>query len=113
MTSPPNKFFAKFFDLSVVRSRFFYQHKEQGQADLPDTMNIVVKLTENFLEGFEKKVSAQKMRFSQNILPGSELHFSKSQLLLLFLTYNQIGVSYGHDFFTDTKNKVKQTSQTP
>ena len=33
----------------------FYQHKEQGPAELPDTLNIVVKVTENFLEAFEKK----------------------------------------------------------
>ena len=60
---PPNTFFAKYFDWSVVRSRFFYRHKEQGQADLPDTLNIVVKLTENFLEAFEKKFQLKTWGF--------------------------------------------------
>ena len=31
--------------------------------DLPDTLNVVVKLTENFLETLEEKVSAQNMKF--------------------------------------------------
>ena len=34
--------------------------------DLLDTFNIVVKLIENFLQTFEKKVAAQHMRFYQN-----------------------------------------------
>ena len=79
-------------------------------ADLPDTFNVVVKLTENFLESLEKKVAVQNMRFCQNILHDFDLHFSKSQLFSFFLTYNQIGASYGLDFFADAKNKVKQTS---
>ena len=76
----------------------------QMSQDLPDTFNVVVEVTENFLEPLEKKVAAQNMWFCQNILHDFELHFSKSQLFSLFLTYNQIGASYGHDFFTDAKN---------
>ena len=113
MVFPPTRFLQNMLIEVSYGHNFFYRHKEKGQADLPGTLNMVVNPAENFLEGFEKKVSAQNMRFYQNILPGFELHFSKSQLLSLFLTYNQIGVSYGYDFFTDTNDKVKQTSQIP
>ena len=34
---------------------YFYWRKELGQADLPDTLNMFVQSTENFLEAFEKK----------------------------------------------------------
>ena len=48
-------------DWCVVWSRFFYWRKQRGWADLSNTLNMFVKSTENFLEAFEKKVSAQKM----------------------------------------------------
>ena len=61
---------------------------------------MYVNPTENFLEAFEKKVAAQKVRFCQNI-PAS---FFENLDFLLFLTCNLIGASYGHDLFTDAKN---------
>ena len=52
--SPPTRFLQNML-IEVSHGHVFYRHKEQGQADLPDTLNIVVKQTENFLEAFEKK----------------------------------------------------------
>ena len=46
------------------------------------------------------------MRFCQNILHDFELHFSKSQLFSLFLTYNQIGASYGHGFLLTQRTRL-------
>ena len=40
----------------------------------------------------------------------TNLHFSKSQLFSLFLTYNLMDVLYVHDLFTDAKSYVKRTS---
>ena len=48
----------------------FYWRKELGQADLSDTLNMFVNPIENFLEAFEKKVSAPKMGFCQNLKSG-------------------------------------------
>ena len=56
-----------FFYWYVVWSRFFYWRKQLGWADLSDTLNMFVKSIENFLETFEKKVSAPKMGVCQNI----------------------------------------------
>ena len=61
----------------------------------------------------KKKFQLKTCRFVRIFELDFELHFSKSQLFRIFLTYIQIGASYGHDFFTDAKNKVERTSQIP
>ena len=72
----------------VVWSRFFYWRKEPGQADLSDTLNMFVKPIENFLDAFEKKVSAQQMGFCPRIFqPDFELHFFK---ISTFFTFPEI-----------------------
>ena len=64
----------------------------------------VCKIHRKFSRGLWKKVSPQKMGVCQNIpTPFWAPFFSKSQHFSLFLTYNLIGVSCGHDFFTDAK----------
>lgn len=61
----------------------------------------------NFLGSFNfEKVSAQNISFCHKVF---ELHFSKSRFLSIFLTYNEIGVPYGHDFFS-TNAKIYHTS---
>ena len=55
-------------DWCVVWSQFFHWRKELYREDLPDTLNIVLHCTEQFIDAFERKVSPQKVRFSQNIL---------------------------------------------
>ena len=40
-------------------SWFFYWRKDQGQVDLPDTLNDFIKSTENFLEAFEKSFNSK------------------------------------------------------
>ena len=43
-----------FFDWCVVRSQFFYWRKDQVQTDFLNTLNMVTKSIENFLEAFKK-----------------------------------------------------------
>ena len=52
------------------------------------------------LEDFIEKAGSQD---PANVYAILELHFSKFQLFSLFLPYNLIGASCGHDFFTDVK----------
>ena len=63
------------------------------------------KANRKFSRDLWRKVSAQKTKvlseYSNLIL---SFIFSKSQLFSLFLPYNPIGVSCGHDFFTDAKS---------
>ena len=65
---------------------------------------MFVKSIENFLEVFEKSFSSKNGDLSEYSNLILSLIFSKSQLVSLFLTYNPIGESYGHDFFTDANN---------
>ena len=60
---PPTRFLQNILIEVSYGHDFFYRHKEQGQADPPDTLNIVVKLTENFLEAFEKKFQLKTWGF--------------------------------------------------
>ena len=110
---PPTRFLQNLFDWSVVHSRFFLPTQRTRLIGPPRYPEHCRQAYRKFSRGIWKRVSAQNMKFSRNILPSCELHFSKSQLLSLFLTYNQIGVSYDYDFFTNTRNKVKQASQIP
>ena len=73
-----------------------------------ENFNVFVKLAETFVETFEKKVSSQNMRFSQNILSNLILSFtfSKDPLFSLLLTYNPIGVSCGRDFLLTQRSKL-------
>ena len=58
-----------------------------------------------FLQSFEKNFNGSKHKvlstYSVSILG---FIFSKSHIFSLFLLHNSIDESYGHDFFTDTKN---------
>ena len=71
------------------------------------------KVYRKFSRGIWKKFQLKIWGFIRIFQPDFELHFSKSQLFSLFLTYNLIGVSYGHDFFTDAKRKAKRTFRIP
>ena len=84
----------------------FYWRKELGQADLPDTLNMFVKPIENFLEAFEKSFSPKIGALSEYSNPILSFIFSKSQLFSLFLTYNPIDVSCGHDFLLTKISKL-------
>ena len=75
--------------------------------------------------GFEENIkSCQKLfsQFVQVILlsQGFERGYFKTlhrvgffENFSLFLTYNRIGVPYGHDFFTGAKNQSSRTLQIP
>eukprot|EP00493_Phyllostaurus_siculus_P011828 UN11998 len=43
-----------------------------------------VKPTEHFLEALEKKISAQKVRFCQNISASFHIHFFKISIFFAF-----------------------------
>ena len=59
--------FSKYFLIGVsCGTVFLYRRKELGYANLSSTLNMFVQSTEYFLEAFEK-VSAQNMKFCQNI----------------------------------------------
>ena len=64
------------------------------------------QFTANFLEAVEKRFNSKHevlSKYSNLIL---SFIFSKSQLFALFLRYNLIGVSCGHDIFTDGKTDM-------
>ena len=61
------------------------------------------KVYRKFSRGIWKKFQLKIWGFIRIFQPDFELHFSKSQLFSLFLTYNLIGVSYGHDFMNAFK----------
>ena len=96
-------------DWCAVWSWFFYWCKELVFADSLDTSNIVIKYLEKFLEALEKKFHLKNNSFVRIFEPKSELQISKSKLFSLLLTYNRIGASYGHDFFTGIKNYFNWT----
>ena len=52
--------------------------------DLSDTLNMFVKPTKNFLEAFEKKVSAQKWGFVRIFQTDFGLHFFKISTFFTF-----------------------------
>ena len=56
------------------------------------------KFSQHKLEGYWKYEV-----LSEYSIPILSFIFQKSQLFSLFPTYNLIGVSYGHDFFTGVK----------
>lgn len=45
-----------FFAINQIDSWYgydFYQHKEQDEGDLPETLQVLVKQAENFLEALD------------------------------------------------------------
>ena len=66
------------------------------------------KFLQHKLEGYWKYEV-----LSEYSIPILSFIFQKSQLFSLFPTYNLIGVSYGHDFFTGAKIQPLQTFQIP
>ena len=58
-------------DWFVVWSWFLYWRKELVWADLPNTLNMVVKCVENFLQPFEKIVSTSVSHAPAGSTPGS------------------------------------------
>ena len=81
----------------------FCTHKDLGLADLSDILNVFLKSTEKFSRSLSKKFHPKKGGFVRIFQTDFELHLSKSQHFSLFLRYNLIGVSFGHDLFTDVK----------
>ena len=71
--------------------------------DLSDTLHDFIKFTGNFLEAFEKNFQLKTGRFVRIFQADFALHFFKTSIFPLFLTYNLLGVSYGHDIFTNAK----------
>ena len=61
----PASFFkiSTFFAFPVVRSLFVYWQKWLGQSDLPDTLDMFVKLTKHFLETLFKKFQLKTWGF--------------------------------------------------
>ena len=68
----------------VVWLWFFYWCKEQCQADLLNTLNMVMECIENFLEAFEKKVSNQKWGVGKKSQPHFETGFFKNRVFCTF-----------------------------
>ena len=64
-----NQLFSKFLEIFLercaVRSRFFYWRKDLGWVDLPDSLKMFVKPTENFIEIFEKKFHLKNWGLSE------------------------------------------------
>ena len=69
-------------------------------------LNVFVKSTENFLEDFEKSFNPKNGVLSEYSNLILSFIFSKSQLFSLFLTYNPIGVSCGHDFLLTQRTRL-------
>ena len=59
-------FLDKSSDWCLVWSWFFYWRKELVWADLLNTLNMVVKCVENFLQSFGKKFYPKKQVFDEN-----------------------------------------------
>ena len=82
--------------------------------DFPDTLNVFINSTENFVVAFEKKSQLKTCGFVRIFQADFDLHFSPSKFFSLLLKYNLIGVSYGHDFFlTDSKIQFNQAFHIP
>ena len=87
--------FANTFWLVYRVVTIFYWRKDLGQADLWDTLNILVKSTENFLEAFEKKIQLKKWGtnenqyvvgiFWQNLIFWAEAFFQRSLETFLWI----------------------------
>ena len=73
---------------------------------IPNILNMFIRRIENCLRAFEQKVLAKKAFLKHRVVlrkPDSESEFSKSKLLLRFLTDKMFGVSYDFEFFLSTK----------
>ena len=94
------------FNSCLVWLWFFFERKDMILDNLPDILNMVIRRVENFLRTFEKN-SLEKIAFWSISLyftnPILKVNFSKSKLLLRFLTHNLFGVSYDSDFFSSVK----------
>ena len=83
----------------------FYWRKDIAWVDLPDILNMFVKSAETFLRSpLEKSFSSKREVLPEYSYLILTFIFEKSQLFSLSLTYNPIGASCGHAFFTDTKS---------
>ena len=71
--------------------------------DLSNTLHVFIKVTGNFLEAFQKKFLLKTGGFLRIFQADLQLDVFKISVFPLFLTHNLLGVSYGHDFFTDAK----------
>ena len=94
-------FFRVFVDIFLLTCRmtliFFYWRKEQGWADILNTLNMAVGCIENFLgQSEKKKKNGSKNRVLAEISQGSTTRFwdpifQKIGVLSLFLAYNMFG----------------------
>ena len=75
--------------------------------DLIDTLNVLVKPTENFIEGFEKKFQLKTLGFVKIFQPDFGIHFQKISIFSIFLTYNPMDASCNYAFFTEAKIQVR------
>ena len=53
--------------------------------DLIDTLNVLVKPTENFIEGFEKKFQLKTLGFVKIFQPDFGIHFQKLSIFSINL----------------------------
>ena len=53
--------------------------------DLIDTLNVLVKPTENFIEGFEKKFQLKTLGFVRIFQPDFGIHFQKISIFSINL----------------------------
>ena len=97
-----NQFFFHFslniFSLTCRMALIFFNYsKEQSQADLLNTLIMVIECMKNFLEEFEKRFE-WKMGGWQEVATPFWDQFFLIGFLALFLEYIFFDVSYGFDF---------------
>ena len=85
------RFFFKFFIPFLQYFHFyasyisaFYWRKELGQADLPDTLNMFIQSTENFLDALQRKFQLKTWGFVKIFQPDFELNFIKISTFFTF-----------------------------
>ena len=101
--------FHRYLLIGVSCDHDFFTDAKNKVSGPPRYLQRCRKAYRKFSRATWKKIAVQNMRFCQNILHDFELHFSKSQLFSLFLTYNQIGASYGHDFLLTQRTRLDGT----
>ncbi len=80
-------FFCVFVDIFGLKCRMiliFYWRKELGWRHFLNTLKMVVKCIENFLQAFDKKVSPQKWGFWQTTPTHFWAGFFKNQVFFAF-----------------------------
>ena len=76
--------------------------------NLLDSLNVLVKPTENFIKTFEKKFQLKTLGFVRIFQPDFGIHFQKISIFSIFLTYNPMDASCNYAFFTEAKIQIRR-----